>query len=79
MEKYLRKIVETKYFGSTEDYNLIKQLLEDMYTGRLLRNFYYFFEIEIPKDFYENDEKLTLKINEIPTIYNKPYFTPLHI
>ena len=26
MEKYLRKIVETKYFGSTEDYNLIKHL-----------------------------------------------------
>ena len=74
---YLRNIIKTKSFGEPTDYELIKQLLKDKYTDRLLRNFYNFFEVEIPPDFIDlisDDQDLNNKISKIPNIHNEGYF-----
>ena len=51
MISYLRKIKKTRKFGEIEDYPLIMSLLNNIYTSRLIRNFYNFLEIDIPETF----------------------------
>lgn len=77
MISYLKKIIESKNFGEIEDYPLIINLLNNMYTSRLLRNFYYYFEIEIPETFLKSiteNNKLNKELCEIPELPDKDYF-----
>jgi len=77
MIEYLRKLLSKDSCNFTNFDLVIELLTKNKYISRLIRNFYYILDIEIPEDFltYIKDKsKLNKLITDIKSIGNKTYF-----